>query len=150
MTVNTVTVGAGTLHIGEVGAVKSFSSQLTSCTLVPDVSTGDAVDVLSGEQIAGERTESWTLKGKVFQDLGTASSQYSGLTEWLFTNRGTEFDFEFIPSTSGGKGVRGVLVVEAVDIGGDVKARAQSDFEWQLVGPPEIFVVDDAALELTP
>lgn len=134
MAVNIITVGPGTLTVGAAGALTVFSSQVTSCKLVPSVDQGDSIRVLSGEQVAGERTESWTLEGSLLQDFGSAGSR----TEWLFTNRGTTQVFEFVPATAAGKKITGSLVVEAIEIGGDVDAKPTSDFTWVLVGNPVI------------
>lgn len=134
MAVNTITIGAGTLTIGEAGSLKDFSAQVTSCTLTPSVDVGDPVNVLSGEQAPGDRSESWALSGSILQDLGATDS----LVEWLFEHRGEQHPFEFVPSTSKGKRVSGELTVEAVAIGGDVKTKPTSDFEFTLVGEPEL------------
>lgn len=144
MTVNTITVGAGTLVLGEVGSIKAFSSQVTAAKFVPAVDQEDPINVLSGEQVAGARTESFTLQGTLLQDFGTMD----GLTEWCWTNRGLTVDFEYIPNTVGARGVRGQVQVEAMPIGGDVKAKPADDFEWQVIGTPELFDAEDAELVL--
>jgi hypothetical protein len=134
MAVNTITVGAGKLTIGASTALQNFSSQVTACRLVPSVDQGDNIAVLSGESVAGDRTESFTLEGTILQDFGTSA----GLTEWLFTNRGTTHVFEFVPNTAKAKAVKGSLVVEAVEIGGDVSTKPTSDFSFVVVGSPTI------------
>ena len=63
MAVETITVGAGQLTIGAEDALTNFSSQTTSVKLVPDVDQDDPIKVLSGESVAGDRTESFTLEG---------------------------------------------------------------------------------------
>lgn len=142
MTVETITVGPGVLNLGAPASVRAFASQCTKCTLTPKVDTSDPINVLSGEQVAGDRTESWTLDGTILQDLGAVTS----LVEWLFTNRGTTVDFEYTPASAKTRGVRGQVQIEAVPIGGDVKTKPTSDFSFQLVGEPELFNTADAAL----
>jgi hypothetical protein len=137
MAVNTITVGAGSLTIGASTALVNFSGQVTSCRLVPSVDQGDNIAVLSGESVAGDRTESWTLEGTLLQDFGTAN----GTTEKLFTMRGATHVFEFIPNTAKGKKITGSLVVEAIEIGGDVNTKPTSDFTFTLVGTPVIAAV---------
>lgn len=134
MTVNSITVGPGTLTIGADTGLTVFSSQVRGCKLVPSVNIGEPIDVLSGEQIPGERTETYSLQGTLLQDLGATIST----TEWLFEHRGEIQDFVFAPSTAAGKEITGQLTVEAVDIGGDVKSKPTSDFTFALVGDPVI------------
>lgn len=132
MTVNTYTMGPGTLTVGDVGDVQAFSSQVTNVRVTPSVDTGDPINVLSGESVPGDRDETWTLAGTLVQDLGSVD----GCVEWLFTNAGTSFPFTFIPSTAKGKQITGTVTVEAVEIGGDVKTKPTSDFEWAISGRP--------------
>lgn len=133
MPVNYITVGPGTLEIGATGSLTDFSSQCTSVKLTPSVDNGDALNVLSGEQIPGDRTESWTLDGTFVQDYGSAGVT----TRFLFDNRGTTMDFEFTPvNATAADVITGRLVVEAIDIGGDVKTTPTSDFSFVIVGAP--------------
>lgn len=134
MAVNTVTVGAGQLTIGADTALINFSSQITTATLVPDVDQDDPIKVLSGESVAGDRTESFTLEGTMLQDLGATEST----TEWLFEHRGETHAFEYVPNTTKGRKITGSLVVEAIEIGGDVGTKPTSDFEFTLIGEPVI------------
>lgn len=132
MTVNTLTIGPGTLTIGEDTGITVFSSQCKSCTLSPSVETGDPIPVLSGEQVPGDRTETFALKGTFVQDFGVEAST----TEWLWEHRGEVHDFVYAPSTAGGKEITGQLTVEAIDIGGDVKTKGTSDFSFTLTDAP--------------
>lgn len=134
MAVDTLTMGPGTLVLGEVGSVKALSSQVTNARVVPSVDNGDAINVLSGESVPGDRTETWTLEGTLVQDFGTLD----GVVEWLFTNRGTAVPFTFVPNTAAGREVTGTVTVEAVQIGGDAKTKPTSDFSFLLSGDPVI------------
>lgn len=134
MPVNYITVGPGTLQIGATGSLTDFSSQATSVKLTPSVDNGDALNVLSGEQIPGDRTESWTLDGTFVQDYGSAAG---ATTKFLFDHRGETMDFTFTPvNASADDEITGKLVVEAIDIGGDVKTTPTSDFSFVIVGAP--------------
>ena len=84
MAVKVLTVGPGTLSIGADLNLTNFESQVTSCRLVPSVDNDDPINVLSGEQVAGDRTESFALEGSFLQDFGSLGST----TEWLFQHRG--------------------------------------------------------------
>lgn len=134
MAVNVLNIGAGELTIGASTDLTIFSGQVTACRLVPSVDQGDTITVLSGEKVAGDRTESFTLEGTLLQDLGATEST----TEWLFENRGETHVFEFTPNTAKGKTITGSLVVEAIEIGGDVSTKATSDFTFIVVGDPAI------------
>ena len=126
--------GSGTFTIGETSSLKAFDGQVTSITLEPDVSKGDSVEVLSGNKIAGDRTESWKLTGELLNDFG----QQESLVEWCFTNRGKEKPFTFTPDRATGKQITGKLTVEALAIGGDVGETPSTKFEFELVGEPVI------------
>lgn len=139
MAVNITVVGPGKLTIGSDAAVSSFESQVTSAKLVPKVDNDDPINVLSGEQVAGDRTESFTLEGSVLQDFGAQDSR----TEWLFNHRGETHPFTFVPNSSAGKRISGELQVEAVEIGGDARSKPQSDFEFQVIGTPVIATIAD-------
>lgn len=134
MPVNALTMGAGVLTIGAVDALTNLSSQTSSVRLIPSVDKGDARLMLSGESISGDRTETWSLEGTLTQDLGAITST----TEWLFEHRGETHVFEFVPSTAKGKRITGTLEVEAIEIGGDVGTKPESDFAFALVGSPVI------------
>jgi hypothetical protein len=138
MTVNTITMGPGTLTIGDVGDLTTFSSQITNCRVTPNVDTGDPINVLSGETVPGDRDETWTLAGSLVQDLGAGIDGADSKVEWLHANAGTTFPFTFIPATAAGRKITGNVTVEAVEIGGDVKSKPTSDFEWQISGRPAI------------
>ena len=137
MAVKTLTIGPGKLSIGSDALIQQFESQVTGVKLVPNVETEDAINVLSGEQVAGDRSESFTLEGSMLQDFGDTNSK----TEWLFNHRGEEHPFSFQPNNTKAKKITGTLVVEAIEIGGDARTKAQSDFEFQVIGAPVIATV---------
>jgi hypothetical protein len=129
-----INVGPGVLSIGEPDALVAFQSQTIGCRLVPSVNRGDAINLLDGSTVAGDRTESWQLRGNHLQDLGAQDSR----TEYLFTHRGQEQPFTFTPSTAAGTSFSGVLIVEAVEMGGDAKTKPTSEFQFDLVGSPSM------------
>lgn len=137
MAVNVVEVGPGKLTIGATTNITQFESQITECVLKPKVDNDDTIPVLSGEEAPGDRTESWTLEGTMLQDLGATKS----CVEWLFTHRGELHPFTFIPSSKAAKQITGQLQVEAVDLGGKARSKAESDFEFVVVGAPTLGTV---------
>lgn len=132
MPVKYITVGPGTLTIGADADLTDFSAQATACKLVPSVDNGDPINVLSGEQVPGDRSESFALEGTFLQDLQATGL---GTTDWLFEHRGETHDFVFVPATAAGRQVSGELVVEAIDIGGDAKTKPTSDFSFIVINP---------------
>ena len=127
-------MGPGVLQIGETGTLTDFAVQVTSATLSPEVDNGDPIYVLSGDTAPGDRSESWTLTGTLQQDFGHANS----VQEFCFTNRGKTLPFKFTPNKALKKTISGRLTVEAVEIGGDVRTKPTTDFEFALSGEPKI------------
>jgi hypothetical protein len=138
MPINTTKLGPGTLTLG-VGAME-VNAQLTAASVVPseNVTTTDAIKVLSGEELAGDDSASYTftLEGTFLQDLGAVSS----VVDWSWTNMGTEQPFVFTPNTAAGVDVSGVLTPVPLRVGGDeVDAGPMaSDFTWRIKGTPEL------------
>lgn len=124
--------GPGKFVVGDTADLTAFDSQVISITLEPDVDTGDAQQVLSGETAPGDRTENWNLTGSLLNDFGATDS----LVEYCFENRGTQQPFRFTPATATGKEITGTLTIEALAIGGDVGETPETDFEFALVGEP--------------
>lgn len=134
MATNAIAVGPGTFTIGAELLLTNFAGQVTSLKVVPSVDYDDDINVLDGGTVTGDRKESWTVSGTLLQDFGSTDSK----TEFLFEHRGEAMPFVFTPNSSMGKEIRGSLVVEAIEIGGDVKTKPTSDFEFKMVGAPVI------------
>lgn len=131
MAVSTTTVGAGTLTIGATADLTNLSSQATNVRLVTESDQGDPINVLSGEQVSGDFSESQTLEGTLLLDLGNASST----ALFLYDHAGETLPFEFVPNTAAGISFTGSLIVASPsEIGGDVKAKATYDFKFSVVG----------------
>ena len=123
-------LGPGFLTFGAVASEQEFGSQVTAATLEPSVDEEDNIPVLSGEEQDGDETESYVLSGSFLQD-------YSGMTSllvWCKTNAGTVLPFKFVPNSEGGLQITGSVKIRAVSIGGDVKTRNTTDFEFKGVG----------------
>ena len=134
MTVNITRLGPGVLTFGETGSLSTWSSQVTKCSVVPQVKTDDPVPVLSGESAPGDRTEAFSIKGTLLQDLGATAS----ISEWTWTHRGETMPFKFVPNNAKGKAVLGECTIEATEIGGEVSASATADFEFACTSAPSI------------
>lgn len=135
MPISSRKLGPGTLTLG-AGALE-VNAQLTSCKVTPSesVTTTDPIKVLSGEQLDGDETATYTfvLEGTFLQDdPGVAS-----VVDWSWDNMGTEQPVVFVPSTAGTREVTGTIIPVPLTIGGDeVDTRMTSDFTWRFKGTP--------------
>lgn len=141
-------VGPGLLTLGAVPL--DITAQITSCKVTPSeqVESTDAIPTLDGGQVDGEEEASYTfeISGNLFQDLATA-----GVVDFSWTNMGVYVPFVFVPNSVTDRAVGGLCRMVPIEIGGDVKARAQSDFTWTIKGTPifgEADFVTDAVDEL--
>lgn len=126
MTIKTHKTGPGTLTFGETGTPVEWGSQVRSCTITPSVDKEDPTEVLSGEKLGGARTETYTLGGSILQSFDLES-----LLLWAHLNAGQDVPFTFTPNSSQELGVKGIVTVERIPIGGDVdEKRPTSDFEF--------------------
>lgn len=137
MPVKSDKLGPGTLSIGETGTAEQFAAQLTACSVEPSTDTEDAIPTLSGEEIAGDDTDTAELSGTLLQSYDAQS-----LLLWAQTHRNQELPFTFIPNNDAALQVTGVVKVRRLRIGGDVKTRNTSDFTWPIIG--------DYTVELVP
>lgn len=126
------TLGPGHLKIGDTGSPREFGAQLTKAAINTDTKSDDPIPVLSGETVAGEDTYAYTLAGTINQDFDMDS-----LEMFCFENRGRELPFIFIPSNDGEVQWSGTVKIRPVGaIGGDVKKKNTSDFEFAILGDP--------------
>lgn len=131
MPVKSYKVGAGELILGETGAPLDVSAQTTSVKLTPNTETEDDVPVLSGDTLAGEDTDSWTLNGTFLQDLDPL-----GNVRFCHENRGQIVPFRFVPNSEDGTEISGECKIRPIEVGGDVKTKPTSDFEFPVIGVP--------------
>lgn len=128
------TLGPGSLIIGSVGTQLDMSCQLTNIKFSAEADSEDPATVLCGDTIAGQRNYSWTLAGSTFQDI-----EADGVVDFTWKNAGVEVPFKFVPDSAGDAAVTGRVTIDPIELGGDVKVRNQSEFEWSCVGTP-VFV----------
>lgn len=130
MTVQAHKLGPGLLTLGEVSTEEEFGSQITNARIEPSVDEEDNIPVLSGEEVDGEETETWILAGSFLQD-------YTGMDStlvWCKTNAGKILPFTFVPNSEQGLQITGTVKIRAVQIGGDVKTKNTTDFEFKGIG----------------
>lgn len=126
--------GPGTLVVGEVGSEVDFSAQVLSAVVSWSKEKADDRKVLSGETVAGATTYTASLSVTILQDLALAA----GIVAFSWANKGEEHPFTFVPNTVADKEVTGTVVIDPVDIGGEVDTDAESEFEWSIVGDPAL------------
>ena len=127
----TRTLGPGSLTIGQTASAREWGGNVTKCELIPDTSADDDVPMLDGSTLSGEETTKYTLGGSIQQDY-----DFDSLEAFCFANNGTELSFVWIPNNDGGISWSGTVKIRPVKIGGDVKKRNSTDFEFPLVGNP--------------
>ncbi|MFJ1461002.1 hypothetical protein [Nocardia sp. N2S4-5] len=132
MPVKSYKVGPGTLKLGETGTETDFSCQFSDIALVPGKDSEDALKVLCGDTIPGDVTYTWTLTGTLVQDITDA-----GITLYTLSNAGKTVPFQYSPK-SDTNGFSGSLVIDPTKIGGEVGKTATADFEWDVVGLPQL------------
>jgi hypothetical protein len=131
-------LGPGVLTVGSPGAPLDFSGRCTAVAVRWSVDNEDDTPVLSGAVLAGDRTYTATLEATAFQDDLTEG----GLVDYSWSNKGAQVPFTFTPY-AGGRSIVGELVVDPLDVGGDVAKKNTADIAWACVGEPEL--VDDLA-----
>lgn len=134
MTILSHKLGPGTLTIG--AGPLDVSAQCTKCIVSPSesVDSTDAIDVLSGEQLAAEDSASyaWKLDATFLQDdLAVAN-----FVAYTWANIGATVAFKFIPNSGITRKITGNLRVIPLAIGGDVKKRNTSDWSVAIIGTP--------------
>lgn len=128
MAIKYARLGAGTLTVGTTPL--DISAQIVGATLTSSLDTGDAVTVLTGEQLTSSATTESALAGSIILDPATG-----GIGEFSWANHGLAVPFTFTPNTTSGLSVAGNLMMTRLDIGADeFGALLNPDFEWAVVG----------------
>lgn len=133
MPAQTESLGPGELSIGAVGDEVDFSCQLTAATLTPSVDQDDDTPVLCGETVPGARRYTFELEMSVLQDW-----RAEGITAFSYQHKGESVAFQFSPDTATGPQVTGNLMVDPMNLGGEVNQRATADWTLTVVGDPMI------------
>lgn len=133
MAINSHKLGPGSLVFGETASQQEFASQCRSVVLTPETEEEDPIPVLSGEELAGDETYTWTISGTILDGY-----TMQALAVWAHEHKGEEMPFEFIPNAdvTGAMSWTGTAKIRPIAHGGDVKTRNENDFEFKVVGEP--------------
>lgn len=129
-------LGPGELKIG--GDELDISCQMTEVKITWDYDEDDAVPVLCGGSMPGDTTYQAKLEGEAFQDLTE-----NGIIDYTWKNRGEVKTVSFTPTTGKAK-VTGSIVIQPLDLGGDVGKKNTSSLEFSFAGDP-VFTPNAAA-----
>lgn len=124
-------LGPGSLVFGAPGDQLDLSCQVTACKVTFDSDKEDDLPTLCGGAIIGEKTYTATLEFSAGQD-----TEADGLADWTWKNKGKQVPVSFIPNEGETAVVSGVVVVDPVEFGGDVKKRNVAEAKWDFVGDP--------------
>lgn len=120
-----------------------FSCQPTAVSIVPENEGGDedTLEVLCGDVLtdATNATLTATLNITAVQDFTAASGQ--SLVAYSWANNNKEVAFEWSPTPDAQDKWVGKVVVQALEIGGEVATRLTTDAEWkitELTTPPRM------------
>lgn len=126
-------VGPGSLLLGEDTNEMEISQQVKALTVSWDKDKEDDDNVLSGNTIAGEATYTAKVTGTVNQDLVA-----DGFLAMTWNEKGAVKPFKYIPNEDRDATITGKLVLDPLDIGGEVKSRATAEFEFDCEGEPKL------------
>lgn len=125
--------GPGSLVLGAPGSTEEFNAQVASCSVEWDVDSDDDIPLLSGATLAGDDEYTAVLTGEMAQDIGV-----DGINSYTWEHKGEVVPFVFIPNSTIDRQVTGEVKILPLTVGGEVKKRAMSDFEWGCVGEPDL------------
>jgi len=126
-------VGPGMLAIGEVGSAVDIAARCSSALIKWKKDAEDSEQMLSGDTEAGDVVYTAQLTAKVKQGDLTAS----GLVAFTWSNKGQQLPFVYSPYGDG-PDIVGELIVDPIDVGGDVGTKPTSDITWDCIGEPEL------------
>ena len=121
-------LGPGELKIG--GDELDISCQMTEVKITWDIDEDDAVPVLCGGTMPGDTTYQAKLEGEAYQDLTEG-----GIVEYTWKNRGEIKSVTLTPTTGKAK-ITGSIVIQPLELGGEVGKKNTSDIEFSFSGDP--------------
>lgn len=125
-------VKEGQLTFGGATPVADFSCQPSNIRLTPTTDTEDPLETLCGDSIAGTGKTTWQMQGSAVQDF----DDVDGFVAFCFDNNGDTVPFTWKPNATSPTTWTGNLIVQAVEIGGDVNTRLTTDFTFDINGTP--------------
>lgn len=133
MPITTSKIKSGTLTLGTPGT--DFACQVTNVKVTPDHTTEEGVETLCGDSEPDQVTTKWKLVIEAIQDFHDAD----GFVRYAFANNGDEVAFTWeAGATTGDLTVTGTVVVQAVEMGGEVNKSLRTTAEWPIVGEPTL------------
>lgn len=141
MAVRSNRLGPGSLKFGATGSEHEFAMGCREVTIEPETEEGDELYVLSGDSVSDGDEDSYNLTGSILQTYETNS-----FILWAHENNGQDVEFKFTPDNDKDFSVTGTVRVRRVAIGGEVKERNASDFEFKGVGNYQIVGTDGTPL----
>lgn len=120
------TLVLGTTTPGEVGF------QCSSVQLVPSVDSTDGTPTLADPNPAPLTTTSYALEGTAIDDY----TNPAGLQRYCYDHDGEELGFVWTPNTTDAATCTGDVVVQAFQMGGEMRDQQTNDFSWPCVGKP--------------
>lgn len=126
-------LGDGLLVIGSAGTAVDLAARCSSATIKWKKDADDSEEMLSGDVEAGDVTYTAQLTAKLKQ--GDLSA--SGLVAFSWLHKGVQLPFTYRPYADG-PAIVGQLVVDPLDVGGDVGTKPVSDITWDCIGEPDL------------
>ena len=128
MPINESRLKTGTLTLNAL----PFATQATNVKLSPKTDeSGDALEVLSGDEILPDDETTWSLLIEAVQDF----DDVAGFVAFTLANAGTVMPFVWQPNATG-VSYAGSCKIRPVEIGGDVNARLTTSAEFPVQGDP--------------
>lgn len=129
-------LGPGSLSVGSAGSTIDLAVRCRAASVTWGVDEEDSVPLLSGATSAGDRTYTATLEATLEQDDLVDGS----VVRFTWDHKGEQLPASFTPYATG-PSITGEVMVDPMDVGGDVGKKNTSDIKWVFIGEPEL--VDD-------
>lgn len=127
-------LGPGELKIGSDEL--DISCQMTEVKVTWDVDEDDSVPTLCGGRMPGDTSYNAKLEGTAYQDLTKG-----GIIDYTWKNRGEVKTVSFTPTTGKAK-ITGSVVIQPIELGGEVGKKNTADIEFSFAGDP-VFTPND-------
>ena len=121
-------LGPGELKIG--GEELDISCQMTEVKVTWDVDEDDPTLTLCGGTMPGDVNYQAKLEGEAFQDLTEG-----GIIDYTWKNRGQVKTVSFTPTVGKAK-ITGSVIIQPIELGGDVGKKNTSNIEFRFAGDP--------------
>lgn len=145
MSVRSDKLGPGTIVFGDIGSPVDFATQARNVRVDFNIDEEDALPVLSGDELPGDANETATLAGTMLQSYGL-----DDFAVYCHVNANAVVPFEFRPRNDRALGLKGECVLRRVSIGGDVKTRNETEFEFPIVGIPDLINAEGQTISTYP